>query len=341
VSNYSAKDTVLAQIAVAVTCLVLGSGLIGLFAVGASSLSAHLYAGARKDFTIEAALSGLGLVLLLIVMISWQFLEAVPVSRIFRLSVKVAFWGGVGYSVLALCFFLLTGTDFKYILLEIPFFLVLSILLGFVVGRTQAAYLRIQGFDSAEFARQVSSEADAQAAHLRTLSYRHRVRTIWGIIFSAFLVALLIGFMWFMAIAGSSEASLGLLLLIGLIALFAFGIARSLEFLSNPDIKSVEGQISKSMDNRSEASLYILNCEGQEFLTDHQTWGGIVEGLNYHLWYSPVNRTAIAFELAKVQPHNLRLSTALPSQPSKRPAVKWLLGLGAALLAILWWRKRD
>ena len=98
---------------------------------------------------------------------------------------------------------------------------------------------------------------------------------------------------------GGNDMGLMLAFSFGLFMLFSFLFLKTIAVLFSPDIKYIEGIPTKTHTphkGRYQREQFKLTCNGHDFLTDSQTWGGVAEATKHRLWYSSTNNRVMAFE---------------------------------------------
>jgi len=345
-STYSATGTIIGQFIAGVVSLALGLGFIYFMTKWSNSWDIYWSDGNKNDFLTGYFYGSFGL-LALIIFIAWIHFDKVPKnSDLFRLSIKTSFYGGLAIATFVSLVMLLLDHNFILFLAEFIYDLTLAVSLGVIVGGVQVARIQIEKFDPVKHKWLMSNKADLYACQSDILPYRQQVYTFW-LGFFAFVMVFLSIAIFMVAREDSNDTMLVLGIPLGLLLIFLFLFLKSIILLFSPDIQHIEGVPTKTYTprrGRYRPEVYKLTCNGRDFLTDIQTWGGVRRGLKHKLWYSGVNNRMMAFE--RITPpqsnnaylHDIASEKDIEKRKLRSPNRKapWLIGFGTVILTILW-----
>ncbi|MEZ4642930.1 MAG: hypothetical protein R3E31_09390 [Chloroflexota bacterium] len=239
---HSGKLTVFSQILSAIISLVIGLGILKLLLLWIETWNLPLSSDNQEILRFIGFMSVFGLLIMIGVVTAMQFENALDAEAVFKLSLRAAFWAGVFLGAWAVLFLFIVGPSWPLFLAEVVFLLNLSGSYGVIVGAVQAARLNIERFDPDEHRWLMTNATSLQAAKLGILPYREQVVAIWGGIFALVLLLFFIG-VPIVSWEYTPEPGGTLLLILAMVVLFLFLLARSIDFLILPQLQTTSGEV--------------------------------------------------------------------------------------------------
>jgi hypothetical protein len=298
-SSHSSR-TIVRQTITGIVCFIAGLGFVRLCQILADhGIELYWPDGSRHTFFMGAFVGYLAAIALTVYMSKSQFEEPTSPSGSFFSGITF----GLGWTLLAvfvqIVFLMIVGwPGFPLIISEILFVVILFPLLGVIFGTIHAISQYLWRVDYAEEANLVSNKASVEACKAGVLPYAAQVRQFWGVATIELVSFLLLSMPIVALTQGARDPLIFPALIVSLIGLVAAGVfgKRYVDVVRNPQIKYVEGLVTKSTFRIKYAVVYNLRCNGKGFSTNSKIWEQIIENRAYRLWHIATNKRVVAYE---------------------------------------------
>lgn len=296
IQHYAAK-TITRQIITLIASLIAGGGLLML-----SIDVAQIVGMSVETYKLSMGFPGrVGLLAIIYWVSRQQHTEGLVYLETIKFGLLYGGVAGVIFSVIYGLSAIVSGHQVLFLMAEITFGLILSLILGLAVGIIHAFSLFVTNFSSEFHNEEMSNLAAIEACRADKLPYRQKVHFFWEMIQ---LVLMLVILGWALIDIGRD-----LITVMGMVfacCILVWGVITDISNLINPYILYVEGNITKSYQRMYRSRAWLLHFGSTDFHTYPEIWYKITNGEKYRVWYIKFGRSkrVIAYEWIGYQQQN-------------------------------------
>ncbi len=290
-TNYALK-TALRQLVVVIASLAISMGIYRIYAWTLSNID-FTELGTR-NYNFWATIGCIPLVAFLLVFATTyiQFMDSLNPRQIFRRSIKYARYPAIPLACFGLLMPILDRVSFRVVIIDQFVIWSSAYLQAFLIGLLHVGRLHLEKFNSQDHAQLFSPKSTILFLEQGFLPFEYQVGGIWRVIFC---LSLALGLALLLPIA---DNILRVVFFIICIIFLVLGAFKTIIFLNNPKIKSVEAKIiSTHTFKSSRSSRHVVRTATHEFSVKQPEFLIYIRPLNtYHLWFSAKDNTIYAYE---------------------------------------------
>ncbi|MDA0245437.1 MAG: hypothetical protein OT477_18655 [Chloroflexi bacterium] len=290
-TNYALK-TALRQLVVVIASLAISMGIYRIYAWTLSNID-FTKLGSR-DYLFWLTIGFIPLVAFLLAFATTyiQFMGSLNPRQIFRTSIKYARYPAIPLSCFSLLLAIVGRDSFRVFIIDQFVVWSSTYLQAFLIGLLHVGRLYLEKFNQQDHDQLFSQKSTILFLEQGLLPFEYQVGGVWRVIFC---LSLALGLALLLPIA---DNILRVVFFIICIIFLVLGAFKTIIFLNNPKIKSVEAKIiSTHTFKSSRSSRHVVRTATHEFSVNQPEFLIYIRPLNtYHLWFSAKDNTIYAYE---------------------------------------------